>query len=74
MAEINEQCACITFSLRWGKILHKLSVLKVAFREQTVGRIQVVDWFLKPRFVVIFVEDAKCSGHPLNIKTDVTID
>jgi hypothetical protein len=27
-----------------------------------------------PRFIVISVEDAKCSGHPLNMKTDETVD
>jgi hypothetical protein len=47
---------------------------KVAFGEQTVGRTQVVEWFFKPRFVVIPVEDAICSGHPPNIKTDETVD
>lgn len=47
---------------------------KVANGEQTVGRTQVVEWFFKPVFVVISVEDAKCSEHPLNIKTDETID
>jgi len=47
---------------------------KVAFREQTLGRTQVVEWFFMPRFVVISIEDAICSGHPLNIKTDETVD
>jgi hypothetical protein len=39
-----------------------------------VGRTQVVEWFSKPGFVVISVEDAKRSGHPLNIKTDESVD
>jgi hypothetical protein len=33
-----------------------------------------MEWFFMPRFIVISVEDAKCSGHPLNMKTDETVD
>jgi len=30
---------------------------KLAFGEQIVGKTQVVEWFFKPRYVVISVED-----------------
>jgi hypothetical protein len=47
--------------------------LKVAFGEQWEEH-KLWNGFSRPRYVVISVEDASYSGHPLNIKTHETID
>jgi hypothetical protein len=38
-------------------------MLKVAFREQKMGRTQVSEWFFKSKSGRTFAEDAKHTGH-----------
>ena len=46
MADFREQCACIKFCFRLGKIAAECyEMLKTAFGEQAMGRSQTFQWF-----------------------------
>jgi hypothetical protein len=62
MAHLKEQHTCIKFCFKLGLIsAETYKLLKLAFREETVNRIQTFDWFSEFKIWLSSVNDAEYS-------------
>jgi hypothetical protein len=64
MTDFKEQHVCNKGCFKLcNTAMDTYNMLKLAFGEETTGRIQISEWFLILKSGMTFVEDSEFSGH-----------
>ena len=71
MSVFHEQRICMKFCVKTGKsVTETFEMLKIAFREESIGRTQTYEWYKHFKEGRTSVDDDPCSGRPSTSKTD----
>lgn len=66
-----EQHSCIKFCFKIGKnVTEFFESIELAFKDVSLRRHVIFDWFKRFKGDRIFIEGDYCSGHPLTSKTN----
>jgi hypothetical protein len=75
MADLKEQRICVKFCFTLGKTASEThEMLKTAFGDNAMGRIQTFEWFSRVKHGETSVEDSECSGRPSTGRTDENVE
>jgi len=74
MADLKEQCVCITFCFLLGKTAAEtVTMLREGLKEEALSQARVCEWFSQFKRGDMSLEDQPRSGHPSTSRTDENI-